>query len=146
MAAPADPVTVHASCVAMQGRALLIRGGSGSGKSALALAMMGFGAGLVADDRVCLTRSAGQVVASAPQTIAGLIEARGVGILRADTLASAPVVLVADLDRAETDRLPHPRTTILLGCKLPLLFRVDAPHFAPALMQYLKAGRLDDDR
>lgn len=125
---------------------MLIRGGSGSGKSALALAMMGFGAALVADDRVCLTRIAGQVIASAPQSIAGLIEARGVGILRADTLASAPVVLVADLDRAETDRLPHPRTTILLGCKLPLLFRVDAPHFAPALMQYLKAGRFDDDR
>ncbi|AVO39790.1 serine kinase [Pukyongiella litopenaei] len=137
---------VHASCVAVGARAVLIRGGSGSGKSALALAMMGLGAALVADDRVWLTRDAGQVIATAPQATAGLIEARGVGILRADALGSAPVVLVADLERTETDRLPHPRTTVLLGCRLPLLFRVDGPHFAPALVQYLKAGRWDDDR
>ena len=75
----ADEV-LHASCVGLDGDAVLILGKSGAGKSALALTLMAYGAQLVADDRVVLRPVDGRIIASAPDTIAGLIEARGVGI------------------------------------------------------------------
>lgn len=140
-AAPTGPVTVHASCVALQGGALLITGKSGRGKSALALQLMSFGAQLVADDRTILTRQKDLVFASSPATIRGLIEARGIGLLKAQAAPPTPVLAQVDLERAETARLPEPRKVELLGQSVPLLCRVDAPHFAAALMQYLKAGR-----
>ncbi|MEF9600929.1 HPr kinase/phosphatase C-terminal domain-containing protein, partial [Paracoccus sp. PXZ] len=72
---------LHASCIAHRGRGLLILGPSGAGKSTLALEMMAFGATLVADDRTILRREGGRIVADAPDSIRGRIEARGVGIL-----------------------------------------------------------------
>lgn len=139
---PGDPETaiLHASSVSVGSRGLLILGRAGAGKSALALRMMALGAGLVADDRTLLERRADAVLLSAPAAIAGLIEARGLGILRA---AHAPARLhaVLDLDRPETDRLPPPRHREVLGLRFPLLLAVDAPHFAAALVQFLKAGR-----
>ena len=77
----------------------------------------------------------------APEKTRGLIEARGVGILTAETEAAARVVLAADLDRTETDRLPPERTTDIIGCPVPLLHKVDSLHFAPAILLYLKGGR-----
>ena len=138
-AAPTE--IVHATCVALNGRALLIRGASGRGKSALALELMGMGAELVADDRVVLTRKGDQVIADAPAPIRGMIEARGIGLLNATPAGPAPVMMVADLDQAETERLPRALTTQLLGREVTLLRAVQAPHFAAALLQYLKAGR-----
>ncbi len=133
---------LHGSCVALgQDRAVVITGASGSGKSALALQLMALGARLVADDKTCVTLRGGALVASAPDTIAGLIEARGVGILRADPVPEARLVLAVDMDREEKDRLPHPREIHLLGCPVPLLCCVQAPHFAPALLQMLREGR-----
>ena len=75
-----DDAIVHGSCVALTGKGLLITGRSGSGKSALCLQMVALGAELVADDRVQLRREEGQILARAPAAIAGLIEARGIGI------------------------------------------------------------------
>lgn len=135
--------TVHASCVALQGRAVLILGASGSGKSALALQLMVLGAELVADDRVIVTRDGDAVMASAPDAIAGRIEARFVGLLHATPAPPAPVALIVDLDRAEADRLPPRRSRKLLGISLPLVHNVDSSHFAAAILQYLKAGRSD---
>lgn len=133
---------LHGSCVALgEDRAVVITGASGSGKSALALQLMALGARLVADDKTCVTLRGGALVASAPDTIAGLIEARGVGILRADPVPEARLVLAVDMDREEKDRLPHPREIHLLGCPVPLLCCVQAPHFAPALLQMLREGR-----
>lgn len=140
---PADPseTTLHASCVALNGRAVLISGASGTGKSALALQLLGFGARLVADDRTVVTRRGDRLWASVPQSIRGKIEARGVGILKADPLREAEIVLAVDLDREEVDRLPHPRETHILGKAIPLCLRVDAAHFAAAILQYLREGR-----
>ncbi|PTW42429.1 HPr kinase/phosphorylase [Rhodovulum kholense] len=137
-----DPETciLHASTVAYRGRAVLIRGASGSGKSALALQLMALGASLVADDRTVLTRGPEGLVASAPETIRGLIEARGVGLLRAETVAAAPVFLAIDLDADETERMPPPREVEILGVPLPLLRRVDRPYFPAAILQFLIAG------
>jgi HPr kinase/phosphorylase len=135
---------VHASCVEIDGCGLLIVGASGSGKSGLALELMALGANLVSDDRVILTKMGNDLVASAPGTITGLIEARGIGLLNAHP--HGPVVLgcVVDLDRTETDRLPPPRQISLLGRTVTLLFKVETRHFASALMHYCKNGRSSD--
>ncbi|SIS59792.1 Hpr(Ser) kinase/phosphatase [Roseivivax lentus] len=137
----APEFTVHASCVAFAGRACLIRGASGSGKSTLALELMACGATLVADDRTILRRAGGQVRARAPEAIRGLIEARHVGLLRAEVSDDVPLALIADLDRTETDRLPPHRTETILGCALPLLHKIPDPGFAAAIRQYLQGGR-----
>ncbi len=102
---------------------------------------MGFGADLIADDQVLLTRSGDQIYARAPTAITGLIEARGIGLLNAAHQDTARVVLFVDLGTPEKDRLPQLRTKMLLGQKIPLLNHVQGPHFAPAILQYLKAGR-----
>jgi HPr kinase/phosphorylase len=81
------------------------------------------------------------LIASAPETLAGLIEAHSVGLLRARNVASARVALCVDLDKQETQRLPLLREVTLLGCRIPLIHGVSAPHFAPAILQILKAGR-----
>ncbi len=131
----------HATCVALNRRGCLITGASGSGKSSLALSLMALGAMLVADDRVVLQPGPAAVMASAPPQLRGLIEARGVGLLRCAPSDAVPVVVVVDMDTAETARYPEQRTIRLLGRRIPLLRRVPAPHFAPALVQYLRSGR-----
>lgn len=112
---------VHASCVAIDGRAALIEGPSGSGKSTLALLLMALGAELVADDRVALSMQGGAVVATPPPALSGLVEARGVGLLRGPALASAPVVLVADLSPRPVERLPRRNVRRLLKNTAPLI-------------------------
>ncbi|PJI86516.1 Hpr(Ser) kinase/phosphatase [Yoonia maricola] len=135
--------TLHASCVAWEDRAVLIMGAAGAGKSALALTLMALGCGLVADDRVCLSVKEGALVAEPHPNIQGLIEARGVGILNATTLPAARVVLAVDLDYSETNRLPQQQLFTYLGCDLPLICRIDASHFAPAVLQILRSGWSD---
>lgn len=140
-----DSATIHASCVALAGKGLLILGRSGSGKSSLALEMMGLGAELVADDRVELCMESDRVMAVAPKAISGLIEARGIGLLRARHAGPVPLGFVVDLDETETARLPEPRTIRVLRQSLPLLRAVNAPHFAASLVQLLRMGRVDTE-
>ena len=73
--------TVHASTVASEGRAVLITGPSGSGKSDLALRLLDRGFTLVSDDQTIVTRVDDRLIASAPPTIAGKLEIRGIGIV-----------------------------------------------------------------
>ncbi|MCV2881596.1 HPr kinase/phosphorylase [Actibacterium sp. XHP0104] len=134
-------ITFHATCVALNGRGVLITGASGTGKSALALELMARGAELVSDDGVMLRLIDGVPVASAPAAIRGMIEARGVGLLAAETCPAAPVVLVVDLDHPETERLPPMRETRLLDVPVPLVHNCVYPHFPAAILQYLKGGR-----
>jgi len=134
---------LHASCVAVASAGVLIRGRSGSGKSSLALELMALGALLVSDDRTEIKLRDAWPVASAPKNLQGLIEARGIGILSAANIASARIVLVVDLDRAETDRLPPDRTTELLGHSVALLHKVESMKFSAGILQYLKGGKVD---
>jgi len=134
------PETMHATCVAWNERAVLITGSSGAGKSALGLSLLAYGCQLVADDYVRLTRQDDAVMAHSPDTITGLIEARGLGILQAQARSQATVVLIVDLDQPEAERLPPKRRLTLLGHDLPLIYRVDAPQFAPGILQVLKLG------
>lgn len=130
----------HANAVAVEGRGVLIMGTSGSGKSSLTLQLMGFGAQLVADDQALLSLRDGEVWAEAPPTIAGLIEARGVGILHA-TATTAAIALVIDLDQHETARMPVQHSASILGQTLPCLHKVENQAWPASIMQYLKHGR-----
>lgn len=137
------PLILHATCVAAHGHGLLILGPSGAGKSALALQMMAMGARLVADDRTEVTATDQGLAARCPAAIRGRIEARGIGLLRADPLDQAPLALVADLGKEETDRLPPRRMITILGQGLPLVLGRRDNHFPAALMVYLQGGRQD---
>lgn len=112
--------TIHASCVAIGGRAVLIAGPSGSGKSDLALRLIDRGAVLVSDDYTVLEAAGGTLLASPPETIAGRIEVRGVGIVERPHAAGVPVALLVDLARAP-ERMPEPAEVELGGVSIPVL-------------------------
>lgn len=122
---------VHATAIAVGGRAILIRGISGSGKSDLAFRCLAVPpsplilgpAQLVADDQVLLRRQGHSLIASAPATLFGKIEVRGLGILEIGAVPDANVAMVAALASHETvERYPDPwPVTNLLGLNVPLL-------------------------
>ncbi len=134
---------LHASCVTVRGRGALILGASGSGKSALALQLIAYGAELVADDQTQITVQDQQLIASCPAQLSGMIEARGVGLLHSPPQPSTPITLVVDLDQTETHRLPPHRITTLLGVSLPLVLGAQTPHFPASVLCYLKGTRLE---
>lgn len=102
---------------------------------------MSMGCQLVADDRVVLSQHENRIIASCPETIVGLIEARGIGLLNADPAPPTEIVLVVDLNALDAARMPPQHTIALLGCDLPLINRISGAHFASAILQFLKAGR-----
>ena len=124
---------------------LLILGRSGAGKSELALELMGQGARLVADDQTDLLRVGSSVWLSAPDVIRGMIELRGMGILRADTLERAPLGVIVDLDVTETERLPPPRHRVILDLAFPLLNNAPGRAFAIGLKHYMLARHWCDE-
>jgi HPr kinase/phosphorylase len=114
---------LHATTVCLDGGAVVIRGPSGSGKSDLALQLTET-ATLIADDQTRLERRDNQLFASAPPRIKGLLEVRGLGIIKVATIEEAPVALIIDLVPAnQIDRMPKPEDlqTELLGLTLPRL-------------------------
>ena len=119
---------IHATAVAIDTaagrRAVLLRGPSGSGKSDLGLRLIDAGARLVADDQCELHRRAESVVVQSPPPIAGLIEVRGVGIIRVEPLAEAQVGLIVDLVPPEVAREAIER---LPGRPIERLLEVDLP-------------------
>jgi HPr kinase/phosphorylase len=141
---PPDGTTLmlHATTVAHGGRALLLTGAPGAGKSSLALALIAQGASLVADDRTLLTADGPSLRAAPPAAIAGLIEARHIGILRLPYASDVPLGLAVDLDTAETDRLPPARQVVYLGRTVALLRRADGPHVVPSLLHCLAQSRV----
>jgi len=139
-----SPETIlHATSVAYEGRAVLIMGPSGSGKSALALDLISRGAQLVSDDRTVVTREGDGLIAGAPDAIAGLIEARGIGILHAPTAGPTPLTLAVDLSETETARLPQTHSISVLERPLRCLRRVEAAHFPAAILLCLSHGISD---
>jgi len=140
-----DSITLHGSAVGLRDRGLLITGEPGSGKTTLATELMAAGAGLVADDWVVLERGrAVGVVMSPPKPIAGLVELRGIGIVRLPYTDQAPLTCIVDMDREPEARLPEARTRRLLGVDCPVIAGRRRPALAPALMAVLRAGGLLD--
>ena len=142
-AGPAQEL-VHASAVAVGGRALLITGASGSGKTTLALEMLSLGAKLIGDDQIIAAREGASVMLSAPRRIAGLVELRGCGILRLPAGPPAPLYLIADLDRASTGRMTALPTRDLCGRPYPVILGAGRPGLAAVLMAMLRADELPD--
>lgn len=122
---------VHASCVAINGRGLLIFGQAGSGKSDLAIRMLALGAVLVADDQVELWADGSKLMARCPARIKGLIEARHMELLRlaapkiADSAQIVGALYPAD-PATELERLPEPSYTDIAGLSVP---RFTLPYF-----------------
>lgn len=117
--------TVHASSVAIDGRAVLITGASGSGKSDLALRLLDRGFTLVSDDQTLVRHDGERLIASAPLSIRGKLEIRGIGIIEMQAVSDVPVALLVELT-SEIQRLPDDsRQRPLLGVDLPLI-SVDA--------------------
>jgi len=128
--------TVHGTVVEIEGAGVLFRGPSGSGKSDLALRLIDGGATLVADDRVILARRDGQLLAAAPETIAGRLEVRGLGIATVPSTGPSPLRLVVDMARPEeVERLPKAAETVILGVVLPVMHLAPFEASAPAKLR-----------
>ncbi|QUT04221.1 aldolase [Sphingobium phenoxybenzoativorans] len=140
--------TLHATTVAIAGRAVMLCGVSGSGKSDLALRLIDRGASLVSDDYTLATRigrgASAHLAVSPPRNIAGKMEIRGIGIVDVPHLADMPVALIVDLFDI-VDRMPEkPLTRRIAGVDVPVM--KIAPHepSAPIKVEYaLRAFGLD---
>jgi HPr kinase/phosphorylase len=119
---------IHGTCVSIGQTGVLIRGPSGAGKSDLALRLVDRGAVLVADDYCEVEKKDGVLVLSAPQTIAGQLEVRGLGIVRVAHKPSAKLGLIVDLAaNGAIERLPEKLTEDLAGVRVKWM-SVDPTH------------------
>jgi serine kinase of HPr protein (carbohydrate metabolism regulator) len=112
----------HATCVQLGARGVLLRGASGSGKSDLAwrLLQAPWSGRLVADDQTEISVEDGILMARAPLALQGLMELRGLGLLRVPFAACTALHLVVDLvSRGDVPRLPEPSFAALCGLDLP---------------------------
>jgi HPr kinase/phosphorylase len=142
---------IAATCVALpveDGLAgVLIRGPSGAGKSDLALRLIDCGALLVADDLVLVAQEDGKAIASAPETIRGRIEVRGVGIVAMPAASDVALALAIDLAAAEVPRLPQPSDVLIGAVRLPRLvlnpFESSAVAKIRLAVQALNARRME---
>ncbi|WP_277998350.1 HPr kinase/phosphorylase [Sphingomonas liriopis] len=111
---------LHATSVAIDGRAVLLEGVSGVGKSDLALRLIDRGGVLVSDDRTLVVRQGDILVARAPDAIRGRIELRGLGIVVMPHVEDVPVALIVRLG-GEPQRMPERRQRRLAGIAVPEL-------------------------
>lgn len=140
---------MHGTCVLISGIGVLLRGDPGSGKSDVALRLIDGGARLVADDQVVLRAENGRLIASAPESLAGFLEVRGVGILPVPSVPSAVVGLIVDLvSRDRVERLPDAACERLLTIPIPRLALAPFESATPAKLRLAaaaaQAGTLGD--
>lgn len=113
--------TVHATTVCRGGRAVMLAGPSGSGKSDLALQLIDRGYHLVADDQTLLSTKDDKLIATAPPSISGKMEVRGLGIIEMPIREDVKVCLYVALGEAP-DRLPEDgERQVVFGIEIPRL-------------------------
>ncbi len=136
---------VHATCVAIDGKGVLLRGDSGAGKSDLALRLIDGGARLVADDQVVLVVKDEQLVAAPPPVLAGRLEVRGVGIAELPYQPEVTLVLIVKLVPSDAvERLPQPGFETIAGIRVPLIALAPFEASAPAKIRLALAASGDD--
>ncbi len=140
------PQPFHFTSVAINGQAVLLAGNSGVGKTDVALRLMEGGATLIADDQTLLSVHDGRLKASAPPSIAGLIEVRHVGLYKVPFLAEAPVALYVELVQSgePLERLPPSFFMTLLGCPVRWLRLVGCEASTPAKIRLALGDRQDE--
>lgn len=135
---------IHASAVALGDWAVLLRGPSGAGKSDLALRLIEIGGVLVSDDQVALSVGDHFVSVAPPPTIAGLLEVRGLGIVKQPFRAQAPLGLVIDLVPPElVPRMPDAETAQILGVEIPRLSMAAFEASTPIKIRLALASLID---
>ena len=129
---------VPGTCVEVEGLGVLFRGPTGSGKSDLALRLIDSGARLIADDYTELSSENATLMARAPETIRGLLEVRGIGIIKIGGALQAELGVVFDLVTAEQlERRPEDKTIELLGIRVPLFRLTPLEASGPAKVRLL---------
>ena len=123
---------VHATTIDIAGLGVLILGASGSGKSDLALRLLAEGALLVADDQTSVAIENQAMIARAPSRIGGLLEARGVGIVRGPTKAWTRLALAVELTSNQIERMPEGAAWSLPGQAQPQIPLVALRPFEPS--------------
>lgn len=142
MSADAPQTTqIHGTCIVAENAAALFIGASGTGKSATALRMIAMGARLIADDQVIVTRDGEKLFASCPEGFAGMIEARGIGLLTVPHQAKAEVKVIVDMEQTELHRLPPERKNEILGLKVNTVFGRDNPVLEAGILALLRGER-----
>ena len=133
--------TVHGTAIRLDGKGVLIQGASGSGKSRLALALLADAGcwplermddtrpsiepvnrptALIGDDQLALEKKESRLLARAPDSLAGLIEMRGIGLLTMPWCEAAPLDLVVELLPIDAiKRLPDPEEAAFGEISLP---------------------------
>jgi HPr kinase/phosphorylase len=146
-----DPSTIHASAALVGARAVLVRGPSASGKSSFVLALLRAAQSgvvpfvrLVADDRAVVTLQNGRLIVRPADALKGLIEARGLGILRLPYESSAVIGSVVDLGVRDTQRLPQQadRETVIGGVRLARLAVAPGADPLPLFVNFLDRAHL----
>lgn len=138
-------VTLHASAVLFNKKAVLIVGPSGTGKSTLALELLARGASLIADDQCILERRADAIWLHAPQNLPAAIEVRNFGLLGAEMASGGWLHLIVDMTQVESERLPARHVKRLWGQDITCVHKIEGPHFPAAIVQYIKAGRMEPE-
>ena len=112
----------YATAVTYCGFGILIRGPSGSGKSDLALRLIDDGAGLVADDQVVIKAVGQELYLSPPDSLSGLIEVRGVGVIKIEYVSDIRLCLIVELDpRNEIQRIPKIKEELIKKILVPVI-------------------------
>jgi serine kinase of HPr protein (carbohydrate metabolism regulator) len=114
-------LSCQATCVAIRGKALLIQGPAGSGKSSLALALIDRGAMLIGDDSVLISADDWRLFAFCHPATRGLLEVRNLGLLTFPVCESAPIALVIQLEDTAPRYIEEPGSAMLAGISIPMV-------------------------
>ena len=142
---------VHGTSVSIDGDGVLFRGPPGSGKSDLALRMINYGAQLVSDDQVCLTRRNDNIFMSSPPTIRNSMEVRGIGIVKTIAQKEAPLILVLNMSpNNAASRMPIWQLCTFLDIKVPAVefapFEISAHLKVKLAINLARKNRIELDR